>query len=161
MNDNPALFSQDQLLRLVPLSYPERALRILEQWINSSHLSPSVLMKMIENAYNIDNFDCNKVEEYFTFIIPENFGIFELYCVVNELKAYKALHSVLCQTVPVIHLQGNQYISELFHGATASFKDAALQLMPQFFHHAVQEQSKTGGKWRYANTYQCNCNYLM
>ena len=69
MNDNPASFSQDQLLRLVPLSYPERALRILEQWINSSHLSPSVLMKMIENAYNIDNFDCNKVEEYFTFII--------------------------------------------------------------------------------------------
>ena len=61
LNDNPASFSHDQLLRLVPLSYPERALRILEQWINSSHLSPSVLRKMIENAYNIDNFDCNKV----------------------------------------------------------------------------------------------------
>ena len=68
MNDNPASFSQDQLLRLVPLSYPQRALRILEQWINPSHLSPSVLMKMIEKAYNIDNFDCNKVDECFAFI---------------------------------------------------------------------------------------------
>ena len=57
----------------------------------------------------------------------------------------------LFQTVPVIHLEGNQYISELFHGATASFKDAALQLMPQFFHHAVQEQSGQGKQHRCVN----------
>ena len=61
MNDNPASFSQDQLLRLVPLSYPERALRILEQWINPSHLHSSVLTEMAQKAYNIENFDCNKV----------------------------------------------------------------------------------------------------
>ncbi|XP_033842104.1 threonine synthase-like 1 [Periophthalmus magnuspinnatus] len=34
---------------------------------------------------------------------------------------------------PVRHLMGNQYIQELFHGPTASFKDLALQLMPQLF----------------------------
>ncbi|XP_022081414.1 threonine synthase-like 1 isoform X3 [Acanthaster planci] len=48
--------------------------------------------------------------------------------------------------VPVTHLQDNQYIMEVFHGPTASFKDAALQLMPQFFTEAVQRE---GEKVRY------------
>lgn len=34
---------------------------------------------------------------------------------------------------PVKHLIHNQYVQELFHGPTASFKDLALQLMPQLF----------------------------
>ena len=46
---------------------------------------------------------------------------------------------------PIVHLQGNQYLLELFHGPTASFKDAALQLMPQFFHSALHtKESQTG-----------------
>ncbi len=61
MNDSPASFTKQQLKRLVPLSYAERALRILEQWINPSHLHPSTLMQMTQNAYSFDNFDCNKV----------------------------------------------------------------------------------------------------
>lgn len=39
---------------------------------------------------------------------------------------------------PVRHLGGNQHLLELFHGPTASFKDAALQLMPQFFVEALK-----------------------
>lgn len=38
---------------------------------------------------------------------------------------------------PVRHLMDNQYIQELFHGPTASFKDLALQLMPQMFAHCL------------------------
>ncbi|XP_059901038.1 threonine synthase-like 1 [Gadus macrocephalus] len=38
---------------------------------------------------------------------------------------------------PVRHLEGNQYVQELFHGPTASFKDLALQLMPQLFSHCL------------------------
>ena len=34
---------------------------------------------------------------------------------------------------PVVHLEGNQYLLELFHGPTASFKDLALQLTPKLF----------------------------
>lgn len=38
---------------------------------------------------------------------------------------------------PVKHLIHNQYVQELFHGPTASFKDFALQLMPQIFAHCL------------------------
>ncbi|XP_022049593.2 threonine synthase-like 1 [Acanthochromis polyacanthus] len=38
---------------------------------------------------------------------------------------------------PVKHLIYNQYIQELFHGPTASFKDLALQLMPQLFAYCL------------------------
>lgn len=38
---------------------------------------------------------------------------------------------------PVKHLNHNQYVLELFHGPTASFKDLALQLMPQLFAHCL------------------------
>ncbi|XP_064632577.1 threonine synthase-like 1 [Lineus longissimus] len=38
---------------------------------------------------------------------------------------------------PTIHLKDNIYVMELFHGPTASFKDFALQLMPQFFQKAI------------------------
>ena len=44
--------------------------------------------------------------------------------------------------VPVQHLSGNQYVSELFHGPTASFKDLALQLMPHFFLNAMKTSSQ-------------------
>lgn len=48
---------------------------------------------------------------------------------------------------PVVHLHDNVYTTELFHGPTASFKDAALQLMPRLFHHARArsvEEAKIG-----------------
>ncbi|XP_030055146.1 threonine synthase-like 1 [Microcaecilia unicolor] len=46
---------------------------------------------------------------------------------------------------PVRHLMGNQYILELFHGPTASFKDLALQLMPHLFAYCIPR----------------TCNYLV
>lgn len=49
-------------------------------------------------------------------------------------------------TCPVHHLEGEQYVLELFHGPTASFKDMALQLMPQFFQYAIREKSDTNEK---------------
>ncbi|XP_056594271.1 threonine synthase-like 1 [Triplophysa dalaica] len=47
--------------------------------------------------------------------------------------------------VPLKHLTENQYVLELFHGPTASFKDLALQLMPQLFAHCLPQM----------------CNYLI
>ena len=40
---------------------------------------------------------------------------------------------------PVVHLEDNQYMLELFHGPTASFKDLALQLTPKLFARAAEE----------------------
>lgn len=47
--------------------------------------------------------------------------------------------------VPLKHLTEHQYLLELFHGPTASFKDLALQLMPQLFAHCLPQM----------------CNYLI
>ncbi|XP_074842381.1 threonine synthase-like 1 [Carettochelys insculpta] len=47
--------------------------------------------------------------------------------------------------VPLRHLTGNQFLLELFHGPTASFKDLALQLMPHLFAYCVPKR----------------CNYLV
>ncbi|NXH14572.1 THNS1 protein, partial [Bucco capensis] len=46
---------------------------------------------------------------------------------------------------PVRHLAGNQFLLELFHGPTASFKDFALQLVPQLFAYCIPR----------------SCNYLV
>ncbi|XP_023590789.1 threonine synthase-like 1 isoform X2 [Trichechus manatus latirostris] len=46
---------------------------------------------------------------------------------------------------PVRHLSGNQFILELFHGPTGSFKDLSLQLMPHLFAHCILP----------------NCNYMI
>ncbi|XP_031470217.1 threonine synthase-like 1 [Phasianus colchicus] len=46
---------------------------------------------------------------------------------------------------PVRHLTGNQFLLELFHGPTASFKDFALQIMPHIFAYCIPR----------------SCNYLV
>lgn len=46
---------------------------------------------------------------------------------------------------PIRHLSGNQFILELFHGPTASFKDLALQFMPHLFAYCTPK----------------TCNYLV
>ena len=51
-------------------------------------------------------------------------------------QAYSADNFGSSNCFPVVHLERNLYMSELFHGPTASFKDAALQIMPRFFRHA-------------------------
>ncbi|XP_076468745.1 threonine synthase-like 1 [Babylonia areolata] len=52
-------------------------------------------------------------------------------------KSYKANVFTAPQVAPVRKLVDNHYTLELFHGPTASFKDAALQLMPHFFVKAM------------------------
>ncbi|XP_007887904.2 threonine synthase-like 1 [Callorhinchus milii] len=49
------------------------------------------------------------------------------------------------EVAPVRHLTGNQFLLELFHGPTASFKDLALQLLPQLFAFCIPR----------------TCNYLI
>uniref|UniRef100_A0A8D2LW35 Threonine synthase like 1 n=2 Tax=Varanus komodoensis TaxID=61221 RepID=A0A8D2LW35_VARKO len=49
------------------------------------------------------------------------------------------------KVAPVRHLTGNQFLLELFHGPTASFKDLALQLMPHLFAYCIPK----------------SCNYLV
>ncbi|KAH1177401.1 threonine synthase-like 1 [Mauremys mutica] len=46
---------------------------------------------------------------------------------------------------PLRYLTGNQFLLELFHGPTASFKDLALQLMPHLFAYCIPKR----------------CNYLV
>uniref|UniRef100_A0A8C3AYR6 Threonine synthase like 1 n=1 Tax=Cyclopterus lumpus TaxID=8103 RepID=A0A8C3AYR6_CYCLU len=94
-------------LRLVDMSYPERALVLLEKCIHPSDVSALDLRTMIFKAYG-SNFSSEAV-------------------------------------APVKHLDRNQYVQELFHGPTASFKDLALQLMPQLFAHCLPQM----------------CNYLV
>ncbi|KAM6908409.1 threonine synthase-like 1 [Lycodopsis pacificus] len=94
-------------LRLVDMSYPERALVLLEQCIHPLDVSALDLRRMIFKAYG-SNFSSEAV-------------------------------------APVKHLVRNQYVQELFHGPTASFKDLALQLMPQLFAHCLPQM----------------CNYLV
>lgn len=94
-------------IRLADMSYPERALIILEKCIHPLDVSPSELRSMINRAYG-QNFASKSV-------------------------------------APVKHLSEDQYVLELFHGPTASFKDLALQLMPQLFAHCLPQM----------------CNYLI
>ncbi|XP_071397954.1 threonine synthase-like 1 [Centroberyx affinis] len=94
-------------LRLAGMSYPERALALLEKCIHPIDIPAFDLREMVFKAYG------------------ENFA--------SEAVA------------PVKHLIGNQYVQELFHGPTASFKDLALQLMPQLFAYCLPQM----------------CNYLI
>ena len=50
---------------------------------------------------------------------------------------------------PVIKLNDQFFIQELFHGPTASFKDLALQLTPQFFREGVSRKSTSGEEVKY------------
>lgn len=97
-NGLPVL-SPREWLRLKEMSYPERALVLLEKCIHPLDVSALDLRAMIYKAYG------------------PNFS--------NEAIA------------PVKLLTQNQYIQELFHGPTASFKDFAMQLMPQLFAHCL------------------------
>ncbi|XP_042255252.1 threonine synthase-like 1 [Thunnus maccoyii] len=86
-------------LRLADMSYPERALVLLEKCIHPLDVSALDLREMVFKAYG-SNFSSEAV-------------------------------------APVKHLIHNQYVLELFHGPTASFKDLALQLMPQLFAYCL------------------------
>ncbi|TNN57195.1 Threonine synthase-like 1 [Liparis tanakae] len=88
-------------LRLVDMSYPERASVLLEKCIHPSDVSALDLRAMVFKAYG-SNFSSEAV-------------------------------------APVRHLERDQYVQELFHGPTASFKDLALQLMPQLFAHCLPQ----------------------
>ena len=59
---------------------------------------------------------------------------------INDTYTSKSFDSE--EMFPVVHMDDNHCIGELFHGPTASFKDAALQLMPKFFHHALTDAKK-------------------
>ena len=97
-NGFPTL-DEREWLRLVSMSYPERASVLLERCIHPMDIPALDLRTMILKAYG-SNFSSERV-------------------------------------APVKHLIHNQYVQELFHGPTASFKDLALQLMPQLFAYCL------------------------
>ncbi|KAF7649205.1 hypothetical protein LDENG_00145420 [Lucifuga dentata] len=97
-NGFPRLDAQEWQ-RLTNMSYPERALVLLEKCIHPVDVAAVDLRKMVLKAYGA-NFSSGAV-------------------------------------APVKHLMHNQYVQELFHGPTASFKDLALQLMPQLFTYCL------------------------
>nr|XP_023679333.1 threonine synthase-like 1 isoform X1 [Paramormyrops kingsleyae]XP_023679335.1 threonine synthase-like 1 isoform X1 [Paramormyrops kingsleyae] len=94
-------------LRMIHMSYLERAAILLEKCIHPTDIPPTELQAMVKRAYG-ENFACAVI-------------------------------------APVSHLVQNQYVQELFHGPTGSFKDFALQLMPQLFTHCLPQM----------------CNYLV
>jgi threonine synthase len=96
----PPKFSLGELKRLLPLSYQERALRLLERFHLGTLEGPD-LRELIYSAYG------------------NNFASKEI--------------------VPVRKIEENQFLLELFHGPTASFKDAALQLTPKFLSQLNKE----------------------
>ncbi|XP_018596623.2 threonine synthase-like 1 [Scleropages formosus] len=96
-----------QWLRMVHMSYPQRAAIILENCIHPVDVPATELQRMVSKAYG-ENFACAVV-------------------------------------APVRHLAHNQYVQELFHGPTASFKDLALQLVPRLFAYCLPQM----------------CNYLV
>ena len=100
--------SLGQLQRLVDLTYPERALRVLETWISREEIEPRLLRQFVTSAYSADAFQHPDI------------------CPVRELTGYRG-----------------QFIQELFHGPTASFKDFALQIMPRMFVNALKETGVT------------------
>ena len=53
---DPPSFSLGQLSRMTDLPYTERALRILEQWVNSDEIRPQTLRMLIADAYDKENF---------------------------------------------------------------------------------------------------------
>jgi len=52
------------------------------------------------------------------------------------------------QITPLVHLQDNQYVLELWHGPTSAFKDMALQFMPLLFTQAVKLDNQKRKKKR-------------
>ncbi|XP_072534784.1 threonine synthase-like 1 [Salminus brasiliensis] len=76
-------------------------------------------------------------------IHPMDISPLELRSMVGQ--AYGENFASGSSVAPVKHLVEDQYLLELFHGPTASFKDLALQLMPQLFAHCLPQM----------------CNYLI
>lgn len=97
--DGLPILSPPEWLRFTDMSYPERALVLLEKCIHPLGVSALDLRAMIFKAYG------------------SNFS-----------------NAAVAPVKPLIH---NQYIQELFYGPTASFKDFALQLMPQLFAYCL------------------------
>ena len=65
-----------------------------------------------------------------------------LRAMINKAYSSNFQHEAIA---PVTKLNDQFYVHELFHGPTASFKDLALQLTPQFFSEGISRKSSTDG----------------
>lgn len=71
---------------------------------------------------------------------------------LGETIGFEVLHT-LCERayagfdhparVPLVQLDSNLWVQELFHGPTLAFKDMALQLLGQLFEHVLTERDET------------------
>jgi threonine synthase len=86
------------------------------------------LHRLMEHIQNYSEFSLRILERWIPEISPQI-----LRTMVE--KAYKEFSPII-RTLPE-----NQYLLELFHGPTASFKDFALQLFPQIFSYIASQNS--------------------
>lgn len=63
-----------------------------------------------------------------------------LRAMINDAYSSNFQHAAIA---PVVKLNDQFYVHELFHGPTASFKDLALQLTPRFFSEGISRRSAT------------------
>lgn len=76
-----------------------------------------------------------------TWLSPRELHPSSLRTMINSAYSSNFQHEAIA---PVVKLNDQFYIHELFHGPTASFKDLALQLTPQFFSEGISRKSVTG-----------------
>ncbi|KAK5997269.1 Threonine synthase [Cladobotryum mycophilum] len=73
------------------------------------------------------------------------YEIMSLYISPSEIPP-SDLKDIISRNHPLVHLQGNHYLLELFHGPTFAFKDVALQFLGNLFEYFLvrKNEGKTG-----------------
>ncbi len=95
-------------------------------------LSLAEIEEMRELSY--EEISLRILKEYLSDYSEEEIGE----CVEGAYNGVSFSHG---ERTPVVKLEGDLYVMELWHGPTAAFKDMALQLMPRLF---VKAREKTG-----------------
>ena len=77
-----------------------------------------------------------------TWLSPTDLHPSILQSMVTKAYSHNFQHEAIA---PLVKLNDQYYVHELFHGPTASFKDLALQLTPHFFSEGICRRSTSDG----------------
>ncbi|CAH3164702.1 unnamed protein product [Porites lobata] len=77
-----------------------------------------------------------------TWLSPTDLHPSILQSMVTKAYSHNFQHEAIA---PLVKLNDQYYVHELFHGPTASFKDLALQLTPHFFSEGISRRSTSDG----------------
>ncbi|KJZ80220.1 hypothetical protein HIM_00070 [Hirsutella minnesotensis 3608] len=120
------------------LYIPEDVPRVasLETWQNHSYL---------ELAFEIISL----------FVSPSEIPSADLKDIINRSYSAFRTHDI----TPLVHLRDNQYLLELFHGPTITFKDIALQFLGSLFEYFLQRKNegKTGADRHHLTLFGATC----